>query len=146
LQEQVRTLRGLRHEVLTLQTQAAVMPQLWPLNDQSRRMGELAQLATDLGVLVRELSPREGRREARFVVVPMRLAGDCTLDELRAFVAALHTKFPDMELASLDLGASPGRAAERGPFSMDLWWSALSDPADRADHADNRADKSTGGG
>lgn len=132
LQERVTTLRGLSAAEAAARARVEALPGARPLAERSRVMTELAELAREMGVSVRELSPREPRKEARYSVVAVRLAGDCTLDELRAFVAALHQRFPDVELASLDQGASWGMASSSGPFSMDLWWYALSDDAGSA--------------
>lgn len=132
LQERVTELGGLTEAEAAARARVEALPVARPLSERSRVLTELAELAREMGVSVRELAPREPRREGLCSVVAVRLAGDCTLDELRAFVAALHARFPDMELASLDQGASWGMAAASGPFSMDLWWYALAEDAGSA--------------
>lgn len=129
LQERVTELSGLAGAEAAARARAQTLPPVRPLSERSRVLTELAELAREMGVSVRELAPREPRREGRCSIVAVRLAGDCTLDELRGFVAALQQRFPDMELASLDQGASWGMAAASGPFSMDLWWYALAEDA-----------------
>ncbi|MCE7973209.1 MAG: hypothetical protein DYG92_02615 [Leptolyngbya sp. PLA1] len=132
LQERVTELRGLTETERAVRARLDALPSARALSERSRVMTGLAELAREMGVSVRELSPREPRREARSAVVAVRLAGDCTLDQLRSFVAALYAKFPDVELASLDQGASWGMADAPGPFSMDLWWYAVAEDSGSA--------------
>jgi hypothetical protein len=115
-------LRTARADVKQLREALATMPNPASAADQPRRVGELAQLATDLGISLQELSPRDARREGKRVLVPVRLTGACGPDELRGLLQSLRARFPDMELTGVDVNRAFDRPQDPAPFSVELLW------------------------
>jgi Tfp pilus assembly protein PilO len=122
LAARTRELREVRADIDRVRASLAELPPVASLQDQPRRVGELASAAADLGVTLQELAPREARREGRWSLVPVRLTGSCRLDQVRRFVDELRRRFPDMEVASVDISRSATAPDEPGAFTLELIW------------------------
>lgn len=125
--------RAMAARVAALRECLDASPRAARASEQTLRVSRITELASAHELIVRQFAPGDARPDPRIVRVPFRMSGDCNPDRFRAFLTALRADFPDMEVVSLAIAASPQAPGELARFTLELLWHAL--PGDAAGDA-----------
>ncbi|GIK17996.1 MAG: hypothetical protein DYG93_03905 [Leptolyngbya sp. PLA2] len=108
-----------------------VTVQLVPSRRMNERVAGLTNLARENGLQLDEIKPGATTREELFDLVEIRLSGQASYPASAAFFNALHTNYPDTEVASFRLVARGAGELPADSFQFTLLWYAA--PADAAE-------------
>lgn len=127
-----RQLDSLREQLKQAEARLKQSPvRLVPASQANERIDEIVRLASESGLKVASTTPSAARPEKSFVIVPIRLTGQCTYRSAAAFLGALHAKFPDTAVPGFAMGTSVSASGpvvdekSREPlaeFTFDLAW------------------------
>ena len=102
---------------------------LEPVTALNRRVSQLTALATQIGLQINEIRPRQAQPGTFYQTVPIRVAGEGSYLASIAFIHALHATLPDISVASLKLYGRvvPGQQETVSTFEFELIWYAEPD-------------------
>jgi Tfp pilus assembly protein PilO len=88
------------------------------------RVGRLTELARETGLRLDQIKPGAGTASTRFTTVPIRVSGTGRYPGFSEFLHRLHSQFPDIGLATLNLIGEPEMGDRDARFAFDLVWYA----------------------
>lgn len=114
-------------EIQRLRKQLSDRVDLLPRSRMNERLARLTELATECGLTIDELSPKDWIARGALAEVPINatLRGDFA--DIARFMNALHDRTPDVDVRSFDIGGTPSRGSEDIRAALVLAWYA--DPA-----------------
>lgn len=104
--------------------------ELRPVNQRHVQIGAIAELAQESKVAVDNITPSDAmavKGVASVVRVPITLTGKGSYSQVTQFLGALHEKFRDTSVASMQVTARPGTGGAVATFSVVLHWYARPD-------------------
>lgn len=103
--------------------------ELQPVTALNRRVSQLTALATQIGLQINEIRPKQPKAGTFYQTVPIRVAGEGSYLASSAFIHALHATLPDMAVASLRLDGrvAMGQQGTVSTFEFELIWYAEPD-------------------
>lgn len=127
LAERERSVEAAKARVRELDERIAAAIPLQTPDKLNQRMAAIPELGAAVGVRVREVVPKSPQTGKRLVRVPITIGGDAPTTILTTFLHELHSRFPDMEVLTLNLAARPESPQEPARFTMDLVWYTRAD-------------------
>jgi Tfp pilus assembly protein PilO len=117
------SLQTLQRRLGSLQQQLTDNPlRLQPATAINKRLGELTDLAAQLGLRMEDVQPGKSNSGARFETVTIHLAGTGAYRTCVLFLHRLREKFPDTAVTSFHLSGNPNDTASIANFEFDLQW------------------------
>ncbi len=97
-----------------------------PITQANTRVAAIANLASDRGVALSRIQPKDIKTGARFIALPIRLEGHGQWAGITGFIDAMHERFPDIAVIGLELGVQrpENNEPERTTIACDLVWYA----------------------
>ena len=122
-----RRLSILLNDLESRRTEARKMLEESPLRLQTvsranHRIAEMTGLATESGMILKEIQPRRLLAGTRYDVLPIWLSGSGDYPNCVAFLHRLREAFPDTGVISLELTGNPIDPADSGAFQALLEW------------------------
>lgn len=129
-------IQGLRTQVIQFERRLAQTHRqeqesplrLDPVARINARLKWLSDVAVTRGLRVTGTKIGDVMPRARFDVVPIRLQGDGTYRDVAQFLHEVHTQFPDMGVAYVNLAVQSRRVDGSGTFDVVLAWYAAPGP------------------
>jgi hypothetical protein len=98
----------------------------------NERIRTISEIASRHSVNITELTPKPEVPGHRFKRTPIAVAGSGPASSFAEVFAALHTAFPDTEVAALSITGAPERSSGLATFRAELVWYALADLPNQA--------------
>jgi len=125
-----QTLKTLQAHLTKVQRQAAEGTlHLQPLAKAPLHVAEIAQLATDSGLVIDDIQTAAPIASEFAIAVPVHLSGTGTYTACTLFLARLRQALPETSVLSFSLADHGRQAASPALFQMDLQWHAARDGA-----------------
>ncbi|MDX9912143.1 MAG: type 4a pilus biogenesis protein PilO [Phycisphaerales bacterium] len=98
-----------------------------PRSRMNERLAGLTSLATEYGLTIDELTPKEGIVRGALAEVPINARVRGGYADVSRFIGALHDRTPDIDVRGFDIEGTPARGSEDVRAVFALAWYA--DPA-----------------
>ncbi|MDX2132051.1 MAG: hypothetical protein SFY69_08365 [Planctomycetota bacterium] len=128
-----REVRTLREQLARAEADLGTQVVLGPASGLTSRLAAIPELGDELGVLVREVAPRQPTQTPRYGTIPIVVGGECPPHSFAPFLGALRERFPDMETVAFGVGARPDAPDEPARFTVEMIWYTRAGDAARAD-------------
>jgi hypothetical protein len=127
LDKQSEIARRLAEQERALLDRVASLPKLQKQDGYNMLSAQIADLAEDAGIQIDELQPEDKQVQGRISWVPIRCAGEGSVDTLLAWLDELETQWPDIVIESINVGSDESGGMVR--LEALFRWYVLADDA-----------------
>ena len=119
------TILALSSDIDRTTTQISSHPvQLLPASSLNVRLADIASLANECKLTIKDLKPGDSSAAAHYISLPILLSGNGNYCDVAAMIHLLHHRLPDVEISAFRFTSNADQTRLGCNFDLELSWRA----------------------